>query len=289
MAQVALVVTQPDRPAGRSGEPVPSPVARLAAERGIPVEKPPRLRDNAAFLERLGAAAPDIAVVVAYGKTLPDAILELPRLACVNVHASLLPRHRGASPIQAALLAGDRETGVSTMRIVEEIDAGPVYLEQRVAIGPREDAVSLSARLAESGAALLVETLKGIEAGTLSPRPQEGPPTYSRAIRREDGEADWNLPAPDLERRLLAFTPWPGLFTFLDGERVKILEARARPARRAAEPGAVWREDGELLAAAGEGTALELCRLQREGKKPVTGGEFAAGARLPARFGPRRK
>lgn len=288
-AEVPFVVTQPDRPAGRSGEPAPSAVARAAAARGIPVEKPDGVRANAAFLDRLREAAPDVAVVVAYGRILPNALLELPRLGCVNVHASLLPRHRGASPVQAAILAGDAETGVATMRIVEQLDAGPLYLERRVAIGAREDAGSLSARLAESGAGLLVETLAGLEAGTLSPRPQEGTPTYSRMIRREDGEADWNLPAEDLERRLRAFTPWPGLFTFSNGERIKILEAEVGPPARFGEPGALRQEAGELLASAGGGTSLVLRRLQREGKNPVTGAQFGAGARASSRFGPRQK
>jgi len=288
-AEVPFVVTQPDRPAGRSGEPVPSAVARAAGARGIPLEKPQSLRDNAAFRDRLRAAAPDVAVVIAYGKILPSSILELPRLGCVNVHASLLPRHRGASPVQAAILAGDAETGVATMRIVEQLDAGPLYLERRVAIGARENTGSLSARLAETGAGLLAETLAGLEAGTLSPRPQEGTPTYCRTIRREDGEADWNLPAEDLERRLRAFTPWPGLFTFSNGERIKILEADVGPPARSGEPGGLRQEAGELLAAAGGGTSLVLRRLQREGKNPVTGAQFAAGAPASSRFGPRRK
>ena len=287
--EVLFVVTQPDRPAGRSGEPVPSAVARAARARGIPVVKPDGLRENAAFLDRLRAAAPDVAVVVAYGRILPSSILELPRLGCVNVHASLLPRHRGASPIQAAILAGDSETGVATMRIVEQLDAGPLYLERRVAIGAREDAGFLSARLAESGAELLAETLAGLEAGTVSPRPQEGTPTYCRMIRREDGEADWNLPAEDLERRLRAFTPWPGLFTFSDGERIKILEADVGPPARTGDPGTLRQEGGELLAWAGGGTSLVLRRLQREGRNPVTGPQFAAGARASTRFGPRQK
>jgi methionyl-tRNA formyltransferase len=287
-AEVPFVVTQPDRPAGRSGAPVPSAVARAAGARGIPLEKPQSLRENAAFSDRLRAAAPDVAVVIAYGKILPSSILELPRLGCVNVHASLLPRHRGASPVQAAILAGDAETGVATMRIVEQLDAGPLYLERRVAIGAREDAGSLSARLAETGAGLLAETLAGLEAGTISPRPQEGTPTYCRTIRREDGEADWNLPAEDLERRLRAFTPWPGLFTFSNGERIKILEADVGPPGRSGEPGALRQEAGELLAAAGGGTSLVLRRLQREGKNPVTGAQFAAGAPASSRFGARR-
>ncbi len=280
-------MTSPDRPVGRHADPIASPVARAATRRNLAIDRPERLRGNDSFLERLREAAPDLAVVVAYGKILPRAILDLPRFGYVNVHASLLPRHRGASPVQAAILAGDSETGVSTMRLVEELDAGPVYLERRVPIGPREDAGSLSARLAAAGADLLGETLTGLETGTLVPRPQEGTPTWCRTIRREDGEADWSRPAAELERRLRAFTPWPGLFTFLGKERIKILEADVGPPGESAAPGAFRMAEGSLAVQAGGGTSLLVRRLQREGKKPVTAAEFAASAGPGGRFGGR--
>ncbi|MEP6769165.1 MAG: methionyl-tRNA formyltransferase, partial [Acidobacteriota bacterium] len=290
-AEVSLVVTSPDKPVGRHADPVSSPVARAAAQRSLAIERPERLRGNAALVERLRGARPDLGVVVAYGKILPGAILDVPRLGCLNVHASLLPRHRGASPVQAALLAGDSETGVSTMRLVPALDAGPVYLERRVPIGPREDAGSLSARLATAGAGLLVETLAGLEKGTLLPRPQEGTPTWCRTIRREDGEADWARPAAELERRLRAFTPWPGLFTFRGAERVRILEAEAEaeagPVGASPDPGSFRTAGGSLVVQAGENTSLLVRRLQREGKKPVTAAEFAANAGPAGRFGGR--
>lgn len=287
-AEVVLVVTQPDRPAGRSGEPVPSAVARAAEARSLPVEKPERLRGNLEFLERLRGAAADVSVVVAYGRILPDAVLDAPRLGSVNVHASRLPRHRGASPVQAAILAGDRETAVSTMKMVSELDAGPVYLERTIAIVPGEDAGSLSRRLAREGADLAVETLYGLEAGTLVPRPQEGEPSYCRTIRREDGEAQWSRTAPELARQLKAFTPWPGLFTFLGHERIKILDAVPGVSGLRGTPGDVRSEEERAVVVAGEGTSLILRQLQREGKKPVTGMQFLVGLRGPARFGPRR-
>lgn len=287
-AEVLFAVTQPDRPAGRSGEPVPSPIARAAASRGIGVEKPARLRGNAELLETLRSAAPDVGVVVAYGKILPDEVLETPRLGFVNVHASLLPRHRGASPVQAALLSCDAETGVATMRVVPELDAGPVYLERRTPIRSREDAGSLSKRLADLGADLLVETLERLEAGTVEPRPQEGEPTLCRVIRREDAEADWTLSAGELDRRLRAFTPWPGLYTFLGSERIKILAAEPGRAGLRGTPGDVREHDGRAVVVAGAGTSLVVHELQREGKKPVTGIQFLAGLRGPARFGARR-
>ncbi|MCA1581582.1 MAG: methionyl-tRNA formyltransferase [Acidobacteria bacterium] len=286
-AEVSLVVTSPDKPVGRHADPVPSPVARAAIRRNLAIDQPAKLRGNDAFLARLRDASPDLAVVVAYGKILPFAVLDLPPLGCVNVHASLLPRHRGASPVQTAILAGDSETGVSTMRLVEELDAGPVYLERRVPIRPREDAGSLSARLAAAGAGLLGETLAGLETGTLVPRPQEGTPTWCRTIRRDDGEADWSRPAAELDRRLRAFTPWPGLFTFLGAERVKILEADVGPPGDFSDPGKFRMAEGALAVQAGAGTSLLVGRLQREGKKPVTAAEFAASAGPAARFGSR--
>ena len=283
--EVPLVVTQPDRPVGRHAEPKPSPVAGLATARGIPVSRPEKVRGNPGLVELLRTARPDALAVVAYGRILPKEILELPRLASVNLHASLLPRHRGASPIQAAILAGDRETGVATMKMEEALDAGPVYLERRAAIGETETAGELSARLAELGSGLLVDTLRGLAAGTLAARPQEGEPTFSRPIRREDGQADWTRTAEDLARRLRAFTPWPGLYTFLEGERVKILEATAWPGGSDAPPGAVALDRDRLIAAAGSGTALSIGRVQRAGRKPVTAAEFARAVALPGRFG----
>ena len=281
--RVPLVVTQPDRPVGRHAELRPSAVAAFAAERGLAVEKPERIRENAALRERLRIASVDAVAVVAYGRIFPADLLALPRLGCVNVHASLLPRHRGASPVQAALLAGDRETGVATMRMEEQLDAGPIYLERRTPIGERETAGELSARLAAMGGALLAETLTRLAAGGLAPWPQEGVPTFCRPIRREDGAVDWSRPAAELERRLRAFTPWPGLFTFFEGDRVKIVAAR-EGGGSAAAPGEVRLDGGELVASAGGGSTLVLERLQRAGRRPVSGAEFARSAELPGRF-----
>jgi methionyl-tRNA formyltransferase len=283
---VPLAVTQPDRPVGRSGRPRPSPIAELAAARGIPVEKPAKLRGNAAFLESLRAARPDALVVVAYGRILPPEILDLPPMGAVNVHASLLPRHRGASPVSAAILAGDAETGVATMKIVPELDAGPVYLVRRVAIGEAEDAASLSDRLARLGSELLVETLEGFGSGALRPRPQEGEPTFSRPLTRADARVDWSRPAAEISRRLRAFTPWPGLHALLGGERVKLLEVEVvGSAGVAGEPGTIRDEGGWPVVTAGEGSALVLRKVQRAGGKPVTGREFLAGANpRPTRF-----
>jgi methionyl-tRNA formyltransferase len=244
------------------------------------------LRGNVPLFQRLAAARPDAIAIVAYGKLLPGEILDLPPLGCVNVHASLLPRHRGASPISFALLAGDRETGVVTMRVVPELDSGPVYLTRSVSIGEREDAEALSGRLAREGAELLVETLRALESGTVEPRPQEGEPTFARPIRREDARVDWNEPAAQIEKRRRALTPWPGLHTFLEGGRVKLLELEIdRDATVEREPGTVWLDGNDAKAAAGGGTVLLLVRVQREGRRPVSGAEFLRGLpALPVRF-----
>ena len=270
---------------GRHGKPRPTAVAAAAQASGIPVEKPPRIRGDAALLRRLEAARPDAIAVVAFGRILPLEILRAPRLGCVNVHASLLPKYRGASPIQAAILAGDRETGVVTMRVEEELDAGPVYLERRVEIHARETAGELSQRLSTLGGELLVETLRGLKAGTLDARPQEGDPSFCKPIRREDGRVDWGLDAAAIVRRLRAYTPWPGLHTFLESDRVKILEAEGAGVAAAGEPGDFRLSSGELVVSAGQASAVKLLRVQRAGRKAVTGAEFARSVALPGRFG----
>ncbi len=282
--EVPLVVTQPDRPVGRHAVSSPSAVAQVAAGQGIPTAKPEKVRGDAAFFERLVSIRPEAIAVVAFGRILPAEILALPRLGCINVHASILPRYRGASPVQAAIVAGDSETGVVTMRMEEGLDTGPIYAERRVSIGERETAGELSQRLALLGGGLLVETLRGLDAGTLPAVAQRGEPSFCRPIRREDGRVDWSRGAPEIARRLRAYTPWPGLHTFLGGERVKILEAQEWNGSSQAEPGAFWLQGNHLLVAAGAGSALEIRRLQRAGRKPVAGAEFAGRVSLPGRF-----
>ena len=282
--EVPLVVTQPDKPVGRHAEVRSSPVGTLAALRGISVARPEKIRGNEAFLQQLGDARLDAAAVVAYGRLLPREVLALPRLGCVNVHASLLPRHRGASPIQAAILAGDRVTGVVTMRIEEQLDAGPIYLERRVAIEPRQNAGELSERLAREGAVLLVETLRRLGSGDLKARPQMGEPSFSKPIRRDDGRIEWEMSAEEIERRLRAFTPWPGVFAFLGKERIKVLDVESVPDGSGDAPGTLVARDGGARAVAGQGSALRLLKVQRAGRKPISGEEFLRGLTLPARL-----
>jgi methionyl-tRNA formyltransferase len=284
---IDLVVTRPDRPVGRHAEPVPSPVAAAAAARGLRIARPERLKGNRELLGEIARIAPDAGVVVAYGRILPTELLAIPHHGFVNVHASLLPRWRGASPVSAAILAGDPETGVVTMRVEPELDSGPVYLHRHVRIGPAEDAASLGRRLAVEGASLLAETLRGLERGTLRPSLQTGEATFTRPLQREDGEADWGLPAEALERQLRAYSPWPGLFTFSGGTRVKILAARVGPPL-AAEPGELRIEGGRALVGAGGGSSLEILRAQREGRPAVTGVELARALPGGSRLGARR-
>ncbi|HEX4952965.1 MAG TPA: methionyl-tRNA formyltransferase [Thermoanaerobaculia bacterium] len=278
----SLVVTQPARPVGRGGRVTEPPVATWAREHGLAVAQPEKVRDPA-FLEQLEQLAPDLAVVVAFGQIFPRRLLAIPRLGCVNVHASLLPRWRGAAPIQAAIAAGDPVTGVTTMQMVFELDAGPMLLSREVPIGAQETAGELAARLAELGAQLLVETVDGLERGALVAREQNpAQVTFAGLLSRQDGQVDWTLPASRLFDRLRAYTPWPGLTAQLDGRPVKIVAARVA-APRAGAPGTVIAIENEaLVVACGEGTALALTQLQRPGRGAVSGAELFRGERLAA-------
>ena len=276
---VVLAVSQPAKPVGRSAEVADPPLARRARELAIPVFQPPTLKDDAA-VARLAEANADLFVVVAYGKILAQRVLDLPRLGCVNVHGSILPRWRGASPVQAALLAGDAETGVSIMRMEAGMDTGPVYAASGTPIGADENAGALSARLAGDGAALLVATLPRIASGEAEAvRQDDALATICPKIRREDGRADFARPAVDLVRRLRAFTPWPGLFAFRGGRRVKLLAARDVEGRPGAAPGEVLAAGNEIVLACGE-RALSVTLLQAEGRKPLDAGAFSRGERV---------
>jgi methionyl-tRNA formyltransferase len=276
---VVLAVSQPAKPVGRSAEVADPPVARRARELAIPVFQPPTLKDEEA-VARLAGAAADLFVVVAYGKILAQRVLDLPRLGCVNVHGSALPRWRGASPVQAALLAGDALTGVSIMRMEAGMDTGPVYAASRTPIGADEDAGTLSSRLARDGATLLVDTLPRIAAGEPEAvRQDDALATICPKIRREDGRADFARPAIDLVRRLRAFTPWPGLFAFRGGRRVKLLAVREAEGRAGVAPGEILAAGDEIVIACGEG-ALSVTLLQAEGRKPLDAAAFSRGERV---------
>ena len=273
---VVAVYTQPPRPAGRGHRPQPSPVQRAAEAAGIPVTAPAKL--DRVEQEKVRALALDAAVVAAYGLILPKPVLEAPRLGCLNVHASLLPRWRGAAPIQRAILAGDRETGVTIMQMDEGLDTGPMLLSELVSIGPQTTATALHDQLATVGARLIVRALRGLGDGALVARPQpaEGA-TYAKKLAREEGRIDWSQPAADLERRVRALNPAPGVWIERGGERIKVLAASVVEGSTAAPPGTVL--DADLSIACGSG-ALRPTRLQRAGRAAVDAAAFLRGYAL---------
>ncbi len=281
--EVALVVSRPDRPAGRKQVLTSPPVVELAKKLGLPVLQPKSLKGRG-FADKLAATGADVGVVVAYGKLIPAALLQLLPRGFVNLHPSLLPRHRGPSPIQWALARGDRVTGVTTMLIDEGMDTGPILLQERVEIGPRETAEELAPRLASLGAELVLKTLDGLEAGTLTPRPQpEQGATVTPMLRRSFGKVDWSLPARQLADRLRAFTPWPGLYTKFRGGRLKIHgleEVRDAPPGRE-EPGTVlWADAAGIVVRCGRNTAVRITELQREGRRRMPADAFLVGERV---------
>lgn len=275
------VVTQPAKPVGRGLKVADPPVAAWARGRGLAVIQPVRVRDPA-FLAQAAALAPDVAVVVAFGQIFPPALLRLPRHGCINLHASLLPRWRGAAPIQAAIAAGDPRTGVTTMLMEEGLDTGPMLLREETEIGPEETAGELGRRLADLGGRLTVRTLAALERGELVPRPQDDAlATYAPRLTRASGRVDWSLDARGIANRLRAFTPWPGLSAELRGEPVKLVRVEVLHEPSAAAPGTILGlREGRLAVACGEGTVLGIAGLQKPGRKPLPAPDFANGERL---------
>lgn len=273
---VVLALTQPDRPAGRGLRPVSSPVKRLAAARGIEVLQPPSLQ-GATEVERVRAARPDALVVAAYGLILPQGLLEAGRLGAFNIHASLLPRWRGAAPIQRALLAGDSETGISIMQMDAGLDTGPVLKQAKTPIRNDEDGGALHDRLAALGAELIVEALAELESSRLTavPQPKLGI-TYARKIEKRETRIDWTRPAIELERAVRAFRPVPGALTLAGGVELKLWRVRVIDRRLA--PGEV--AEG-LVVGCGQG-ALEILELQRAGGRRLSASDFLRGHPLPA-------
>ncbi|MCL5959456.1 MAG: methionyl-tRNA formyltransferase [Chloroflexi bacterium] len=284
------VVTQPDKPVGRKGTPTPPPVKLVALQYGLRVFQPQRLRD-VNLLEELRSLQPDVIVVAAFGKILPREVLALPTLGCLNVHASLLPKYRGAAPISEAILDGEKETGITIMLMDEGMDSGPILAQVAVEIYSTDTAESLGAKLAEAGARLLLEVLPEWTQGKITPRPQDpSQATYVKMLAKEDGLIDWTTPAEYIERQVRAFYPWPTAYTFWDGKQLKILRAAVRLDSGGAAPGRVsvmsvgvasgraGREEGELMVACGRGQ-LALLEVQLAGKKAMGADEFLRGHR----------
>ena len=274
VGSVVAVVTQPDRPRGRGQHVQSSPVKEAAERAGIPVLQPPKLKGTD-FGARLRALELEVAVVTAYGRILPQDVLDAPRRGCLNVHASLLPRWRGAAPIQWAIAAGDTETGVCLMQMEAGLDTGPVLATRREPILPTDTSGTLHLRLAELGGALLREALPLFLAGALTavPQPETGV-TIARMVEKEDGRLDWARPASELERRVRAFTPWPGGWTVLGGQVLKVL--RTEVTEGSGEPGTVLAAKGVLDVACGQG-ALRLLEVQPEGRRRMAAPEFLSG------------
>jgi len=295
---IAAVVTQPDRPAGRRRTLTPPPVKLAAQELGLPVLQPPTLRDSDT-LAGLRALSPEVFVVVAYGQILRRDVLNIPPRGVLNVHPSLLPRWRGASPIPAAILAGDERTGVTIMLMDAGMDSGPLLAQKEAPVQESDTAGSLGERLAEVGAGLLAETLPRWLAGEIEPRPQDDSrATTCPLIRKEDGALDWSLPSTDTWRRVRAYNPWPGAYTMLDGELLHIWQARPLDANSSARPGTVlelgegWMNDVRVEAMKQAAFAVQTGRgvlvpleVQRAGRRALSAAEFLRG--VPGLIGQR--
>jgi methionyl-tRNA formyltransferase len=279
---VPLVVTRPDRPLGRSGRPAPPPIKRAASELGLELCQPTKVKGRA-FLEKLAQYRPDVLAVVAYGRILSRGVLELAPAGAVNVHFSLLPKYRGAAPVQWALANGERTTGVTTMLIDEQLDTGDILLQREVPIEPGEHAPSLQERLAKVGAALLVETMARMGTGSLDRRPQDpARATLAPVLRRVDGEVDPGLAASEIEGRVRGFDPWPGVWLGRAGKRLRWVDAtdtgRVDPET---DPGTVLELEGEgLIVACGGGTLLRVTSIQPEGRRVMTARDAVNGRQI---------
>jgi methionyl-tRNA formyltransferase len=276
--EVRLVVTQPDKPRGRGLELAPSPVKSRALELGLPLVQPDKIKNNEEFRTQLAALEPDAIVVVGYGRIIPQWMIDLPRLGNINLHASLLPKYRGAAPIQWAIAMGETVTGVTTMRIDAGLDTGDILQQREIPITAEDTAETLAPRLAAIGADLMAETLPGLAAGTIQPHTQDhSRATLAPILKREDGLIDFQRPAAEIVNRLRGFQPWPGAFTSFRGKQLHVWAAK--PAAASLPPGEIRAEGERLLVGCGENTALELLEVQPEGKKRMAARDFVHGYR----------
>ncbi|HEY4838923.1 MAG TPA: methionyl-tRNA formyltransferase [Candidatus Acidoferrales bacterium] len=284
--QLEAVVTQPDRPRGRGQQISTSAVKDFSLDAGIYLYQPEKIRDETVvtFFKRMN---PDAVIIIAYGQKIPQSLLEIPRLGWINLHGSLLPKYRGAAPINWAIANGERRTGVTTMQVDATMDTGPILLQHETEIGPDETAPELARRMAEAGAPLVIDSLLRFDRGEISPRPQDNALASSAPmLKKEFGNLDWSLPAAQLYNRIRGFDPWPGAYTYFRGQMCRVW---GRPANRDAQqqllqpiaaPGSFQLGGGELYAACGESTWLRVETIQLEGKKRITAREFANGVRL---------
>lgn len=274
--EIAAVITRTDKPAGRGRGVAAPPVKLLAIERQFPFHQPKRVRDPA-FIETLKGLQPDVIVVAAYGQILPTAILTLPKLGCINIHASLLPSYRGAAPINWAIIRGDQETGITVMQMDEGMDTGDILMQDSIPIGPDDTAGTLTEKLSALGAKMIATALPLFASGSLKPRTQDhAQASVAPLLKKEDGLIDWTLPSRELHNRVRGFTPWPGAFTFLDKGLVKILKTQIAPGK--GKPGTITVEGGNLFVGTGE-SLLRIITIQPAGKKPMDASEFLRGHR----------
>ena len=281
--QVALVLTQPDRPSGRGMQLATSPVKQWALAHDLPIAQPAKIRTNEPLRAHLEALTPDAILVVAYGRIIPPWMLALPPLGNINLHGSLLPKYRGAAPIQWAVANGEKTTGVTTMLLEEGLDTGPILERAQLAIPPEATAAELFPQLAELGAPLLLSTLAGLAAGTLTPQPQNAAEaTHAPILTREDGRIDFSRPAQEIYNRWRGFQPWPGAWTVLEGKKFTIPRmappnATVLVTNNPAKPGTLFLEGARLYAACGSNTAIHLIDVQLEGKRATSAADFLRG------------
>ena len=285
--ELLAVITQPDRPRNRGHQISSSPVKEVALAANLPLHQPEKIRAPE-VQELLQSYSPDFIVIIAYGQIIPARLLPIPKHGWINLHASLLPKYRGAAPINWAIVNGETQTGLTSMRIDAGMDTGNILLQQELGIGATETAPELSTRLSEAGAPLMAETLRGLAAGKIAPRPQDhSQATLAPMLKREDGRIDWNRTAKEIYNRMRGFTPWPGSHTVLRGHSCHLWGEPVSNKKSDAPPGTLFLEDGDLLVACGGATVLRLSAVQLEGRNRVAAFEFANGARLKPgeRFG----
>jgi len=286
--RVEAVVTQPDRPRGRGQQVSSSPIKDAALEAGIPVYQPEKIKSESArdFFERV---APDVVVIIAYGQIIPQSLLDIPRLGWINLHASLLPKYRGAAPINWVIVNGETRTGATTMQVEAGLDTGPILLERETEIGPDETAPELASRLAEIGAPLIADTLRKLDGGELRPQPQDNSrATFAPLLKKQDGRIDWSWPAQGIYNRIRGLQPWPGAFSTFRGKNCHIWGHTAsadtvswtRDGTPGRVEGSIIARGQELVVVCGGETTLSVEFVQLEGRKRVSAGEFASGARL---------
>jgi methionyl-tRNA formyltransferase len=279
--QIAGVVTQPDRPRGRGKKTASSPVKDAALEAGVPVYQPEKIKSESS-LDYFKRLSPDVVVIIAYGQIIPAALIAIPRLGWINLHGSLLPKYRGAAPINWAIINGEKVTGLTTMQIDAGLDTGSMLLKYRTGIGADETAPDLYAQLAEAGAPLIVETLKKLDRGELTPMPQDNSQaSLAPPLKKEDGRIDWFLPAPKIYNRIRGLQPWPGAFTTFRGATCRIWGKPLKPVAAGGTPGILLptQEDG-LLVICGASTVLHVEQVQIEGRNRISDREFMNGARM---------